>query len=88
MSAKWCQGSPSNEYAGQGGHWYDVAGREAPKPVDNCVCPVADEQGLPGFAEREKRAAKAWQSFASNDREMSHEFRAGYHRGVIDEARS
>lgn len=49
--------------------------------------PANDERKVPGFAEREKRAARAWEFFSRDDREMSHEFRAGYHQGVIDESR-
>lgn len=41
-----------------------------------------------GFGEREHRARGAWASY-SNDatKPMSHDFRAGYHRGVIDQSR-
>lgn len=43
-----------------------------------------DDERVPGFAEREKRAARAWEFFARDDREMSHDFRGGYHQGMID----
>ena len=48
------------------------------------TAPADDNRGVPGFAEREKRAARAWEFFARSDREMSHDFRGGYHQGLID----
>lgn len=45
MTAKWCDGTPANAYAGRGGHWYDPRGIAAPMPVRNCTCtdqPIGD----------------------------------------------
>lgn len=43
-----------------------------------------EARGVPGFAERENRATRAWEFFANDDRAMSHDFRGGYHQGLID----
>lgn len=50
--------------------------------------PPGGYAGTPGFSEREERARVAWSSYSDRPADdMTHDFRAGYHRGVIDEAR-
>lgn len=50
--------------------------------------PPGGYAGTPGFSEREERARVAWGSYSDRPAdEMTHDFRAGYHRGVIDEVR-
>lgn len=46
---------------------------------------MTEHESGPGFAERERRTRAAWEQFSSAP-VMSHEFRAGYHRAVIDAA--
>lgn len=57
------------------------------RAAEQAHTPTNGDREVPRFAEREKRAKRAWEFFARDEREMSHEFRAGYHQGVIDEAR-
>lgn len=72
--------SPGREW-----NWHEMA-TIALSVFEKAHTLVADEMAVPGFAEREKRAAWAWEFFTRTDHEMTHDFRGGYHQGVIDEA--
>lgn len=53
---------------------------------EKAQAPTDDERKVPNFAVREKSAERAWEFYVNDGsgRRMSHDFRGGYHQGMID----